>query len=135
SEEYYDVTGEERPGQERPSCPAEVSISPDKSTWKVIFDSGFWCGADGEPGRELRVNRTFVWDGETFCIPAVYLCREGLVLDLCKRVEPEQIDDCLHKWELSVEKGEPDNLAWEQQEQNNPMALHVRVEAVVNGNR
>lgn len=138
SEEYYDVTGEERPGQERPSCPAEVSISPDQSTWKVTFDGGFWCGADGEPGRELTVNRTFVWDGETFCIPAVYLCPEGLVLDICKRVEPERIDEFFHNWELSVENEKPGNPTWEQREQferDNPMALHVRVEAVANGNR
>ena len=58
------------------------------TTWRVCFDGSFW-GQKGRAGQELRVDRTTDWDGRMVCIPSVYLCGKGIVLDILTRAEPE----------------------------------------------
>ena len=56
--------------------------------WQVTFEGTFW-GAHGKPGKELRLGASFSWAGDEWLVPAAYVCREGIVLDLCKRVLPK----------------------------------------------
>ena len=67
--------------------------------WKVVYEAGFWPRR-GRGGKEIPVDRQFVWGGEIWHIPAIYLCREGLVIDFCIEVEPERIQSHIDKWDL-----------------------------------
>ncbi len=73
----------------------ESSLTIDSDSWKVYFDGGFF-GHTGRcrPGKEIRLDKKFRWADHDWCIPAVYRCSQGLVLDLCMRAEAEEID-CL----------------------------------------
>ncbi|MDE6896959.1 MAG: hypothetical protein K2P43_12395, partial [Lachnospiraceae bacterium] len=68
----------------------------------VYFEENYWgClrERDGEePGREIRLDAGFTWKGRPWQIPAVYVCRQGLVADFCGRIRPEEIQAFYEKW-------------------------------------
>ena len=83
-EEYYQLL---EPAREQPP------------EWKVVYQGGFWM-QKGRAGKEVAVDKQFAWGEETWHIPAVYLCREGFVIDFCIEVEPERIRQFIEKWDL-----------------------------------
>lgn len=42
-------------------------------------------------GQEVSLGKTFVWEGEEWQIPAVYLCGKGLVVDFLCKVSAEKV--------------------------------------------
>lgn len=84
SEEFYDND--------------EAAFAPDEP-WQVTFEGGFW-GAHGKPGKELRLGAPFSWAGDEWRVPAAYVCKEGIVLDIVKRVPVEQVSGFREKWNL-----------------------------------
>ena len=74
--------------------------------WKVCFGENFWGTQEGnDPGEELRVDREFEWHGYKWRIPAVYRCRQGLVVDCAMEVPQEELRAYMEKWGLT-EDGE-----------------------------
>ena len=116
--EYYKLT---EPVEEQPP------------EWKVVYEAGFWPRR-GRGGKELLVDRQFVWGGETWHIPAVYQCTDGLVIDYCVKIDPDRIRVYTYKWELtqnedrSVTEAERLGIISE-----NPMNIDYRTSALVNG--
>ena len=62
-----------------------------KTDWKVFYQ--------GDPrrhvhrdhrGKEFSLHREFTWGEETWFLPALYLCGQGIVLDMFLRAEPEK---------------------------------------------
>ena len=103
--------------------------------WKVVYGGGggFWT-RKGRAGKEVAVNKQFVWGGETWNIPAIYLCSEGLVIDCCVDIDTEQIRQFNEKWNLLNASG--NELTETQQEQllsESPMRVDFNAEADVNG--
>lgn len=67
--------------------------------WKVFFDSGFWPQEENqEAGQEIPVKQSVPWEKDTWWILSLYLCREGLVLDVCKEIQPSEIKAFRDKW-------------------------------------
>lgn len=68
--------------------------------WTVYFDGSFGQLHQGRdrPGKEVPVRARFTWDGHVWHVPAVYLCGQGMVVDLCMEVEPEAIRAFQEKW-------------------------------------
>lgn len=81
----------------------------------IRLGEGFW-GKD-KPLSEVRrlpADKEFTWAGYQWRIPAVYLCPEGIVMDLCRRILVEQFESFLDQWQERVEEG---NLSsWEEEE-------------------
>ena len=101
--------------------------------WKVTFDGSFWK-AKGDAGREIPVKKNFSWEGEFWYIPAVYLCREGLVMDLCKRADPEDITDYIQRWDLIHEQEHSySRQEQEQMERAHPLRTDILPKVTVNG--
>lgn len=74
--------------------------------WKVCFGKNFWgTQEENDPGEELRVDREFEWHGYKWRIPAVYRCRQGLVVDFAMEVPQEELRAYMEKWGLT-EDGE-----------------------------
>ena len=101
---------------------------------QVTFEGTFW-GAHGKPGKELKLDAAFSWAGDEWLVPAAYVCREGLVLDLCKRVPVERLFSFREKWELSPDN---DGSNWSDAKQicasaENPLEEDFRAELIVNG--
>ena len=110
-------------------CP----IRPGTPKWEVGFGTGFadYC-EKGKAGQELAVNKQFQWHGENWCIPAVYLCENGIVVDAYMEVPSQAIDRFLEKWSnrmteaMSIEEKMRCKL-------DDPLDLDVRGELNVNG--
>lgn len=56
-------------------------------------------GEGKRPLRRISVYETFVWKGFECQIAGAYVCGQGIVLDVCRQVEPENIWTFLDKWE------------------------------------
>jgi len=73
---------------------------PEPPPWKVCFKGNFWSSGKGEAGREIPIGKAFTWGGREFLVPAAYVCRQGLVLDLCVRAERDILRAFMEKWGL-----------------------------------
>lgn len=119
SEEYYEQDAEP---------------SAQDTPWKVTFEGTFW-GAHGKPGKELKLDAAFSWASDEWLVPAAYVCREGIVLDLCKRVPVEQVFGFREKWNLSKEN---DGSDWDEAQRlraiaESPFSERLGAELTVNG--
>lgn len=73
--------------------------------WKVYFEGNFWSRKEkGEPCKEIPVKKEFLWSGDRCCIPAIYACSQGLVVDICREIPTEKIGDFLKKWGMLREE-------------------------------
>ena len=101
--------------------------------WKVVYEAGFWPRR-GRGGKELFVDRQFVWGGETWHIPAVYQCAGGLVIDYCVKIDPDRMREYTDKWEPAQNEEcgltEAERLSIISE---NPMNIDFRTNALVNG--
>lgn len=119
SEEFYDD---------------DRSLSAPDAAWKVTFEGGF-RSAKGKGGRAVSLGKAFSWAGEEWLVPAAYLCREGIVLDIFKRVSAERLFAFRETWELSAEN---DGSDWNQARRmramaENPFEEQFGAELTVNG--
>lgn len=119
SEEFYD-NDENAFAQEEP--------------WQVTFEGNFW-GAHGKPGKELRLGASFSWAGDEWLVPAAYVCREGIVLDIARRVPVEKLFSFRETWGLSPEN---DGSDWDEvtcirARAESPFSERLGAELTVNG--
>ncbi len=101
--------------------------------WKVYYGNNFWGHERyARPGKETAVNREFLWDGEQFKILSLYECSEGLVVDLCKRIDSET----LHAFQKNWKEKDPEKLSDQELgflEAENPTSLHLVSELTADG--
>jgi hypothetical protein len=80
-------------------CP----VRPGAPRWDVGMNSAFGDYCDkNDAGTELNVNREFSWQGENWCIPAVYLCENGIVVDSYLKVTPGKLAQYQEKYHKNV---------------------------------
>lgn len=109
-------------------CP----IRPGTLRWEVGFSTDFadYC-EKGRAGKELAVNRGFLWHNENWCIPSVYLCDNGIVVDSYLEVPADQIDRFMKKWGSRS----TDSLSIEEKmrcELDNPLSIDAKGTLFVN---
>lgn len=118
-----------------PFCPDYyewVPVEPKKPVWRVYFGSAFWAQPSrsrSRAGRALSIRQSAHWEEDLVYIPALYRCAEGLVADLCIRVDPERIsrftDECRA---AESQDAEQQTLL----ESRNPLHFSFRVQAELN---
>lgn len=123
--EYYEVLPialQSREFQERPD-------------WKVYFDGGFSSRHRGhdKPGEEISLDTAFNWGGNAWCIPAVYSCGRGLVVDICEKIDPVILRMFMDKLQNS-EKTDRELNPYEQEclKPENPMDIDFSPRLTVN---
>lgn len=121
SEEYWEIHG-------------EADARPDR--WEVCFHGSFW-GHDGSavPGEEITLNKEFDWAGKHWRAPSLYLCPEGLVLDLCMGVERSEMIAFIEKWNAICEENDLREPSEQQMQTENPMNLGFSPVPTINGIR
>lgn len=77
---------------EDPECIASPS-EPEPEPWCVRFHGG-----RDKPGTELRLDRRFTWAGRECCVPAVYSCAKGLVMDVAMSAPVEEVLAFMARW-------------------------------------
>lgn len=103
----------------------------------VYFNENFWgCRkgrADRVPGKEIRTEKEFIWDGRMWRIPSFYVCEEGVVVDFCVRIPKEEIEAFLKKWRPKIEELTEEELPGVEQE--NPFSVDMPKEVRINGRK
>lgn len=96
---------------------------------RVWFGDNFWGHRPDRtrPGREVRLETAFSWNGRSVRVPAVYLCGRGIVADVCYAVPAAEVDDFLAR-ALALPPEEQERMAEE-----NPLRDDYRGELSVNG--
>lgn len=111
------------------------AAAPEESEWKVFFDGGYWSKhGKGHPGKEISLNKSFLWGEEVWHIPAVYSCSKGLVVDFCVEITPEREKAFLDKW-LPVCENDARLTREVQREldKENPLVVNFSPHLFVNG--
>lgn len=89
--------------------------------WPVTYRGSFW-GAEGQPGREISLNREFQWGNRRWHVPAIYDCEEGIVMDFAIPVPAEDIRRFMEKWyPILKDDPRPANAVRQQAEAENPL--------------
>ncbi len=115
----------------------EAAALPAKPEWKVYFSGSLWgqCEKGERAGQEVSLNEGFHWGRYDWLIPAAYRCGKGVVLDLCRRIAPEEILAFQQKWKLTPESVDTDFTPEQQMElqAENPLQMSVDLSLWING--
>ena len=92
--------------------------------YKVFYQGSLYghFGRD-RAGKEIEINKSFLWGGESWLVPSVYVCGKGLVADMFKKVSIESFREFIEKFGLD-ENSDCDGFSDEQQaeiEAENPL--------------
>ncbi len=122
TKEYYEMM-EEVASADAPWQPPE---------WKVTMDGDFFPER-GKSGREIPLNKSFAWGGETWHIPSAYLCSGGVVVDFFAEVDTEKFFAFRRNAETSFQNGRPTEEDEEQFLRMNPSSINFHPTIIVNG--
>ena len=110
---------------------------PDFSVWYVTSSGEFFPVSHRErPGVQLPFSGEFSFAGYRWLVPGVYSTAKALVVDLCREVPLQAIQDFIQKWNLTPENDDSDCFSKVQRmemEAENPQELEISPTAVVNG--
>lgn len=92
--------------------------------YKVFYQGSLYghFGRD-RAGKEIEINKSFLWGGESWLVPSVYFCGKGLVADMFKKVSVDSFREFIEKFGLD-ENSDCDGFSDEQQaeiEAENPL--------------
>lgn len=101
---------------------------------KVNYGGFFSTRQVAAARQKKELGGSFNWYGMGWKIPAAYLCEEGVVLDVCRFVPRERLEDYYKKWKPILEKeGELHPGNEEEMERENPFARNYSVSLEING--
>lgn len=104
--------------------------------YKVFYQGSLYghFGRD-RTGKEIEINKSFLWGGESRLVPSVYVCGKGLVADILKSVSVEDFRAFAEKFGLD-EADDPENFSPQrlaEAEAKNPLGGGIYVTAKING--
>jgi len=103
---------------------------------KVFFNQGYSGPARGQlPGEEVRVKQEIQWAGERWLVPSVYVCGQGLVVDLCRPVAWARMQAFIDRWDLLKKPDEVDFTLTERRQiaLEHPLQNRLQLKIQVNG--
>ena len=123
TDDYYDV-------DMNPAAP------PRENKWEVRFEGGYWASKNkSHPGEETSLDRSFVWGGKVWHVPAIYTCSKGFVVDFCIETDPEIVSAYYGKWMPICEYCEMISSDLQEQiEKENPLDCNFTPTLIINGN-
>lgn len=104
--------------------------------YKVFYQGSLYghFGRD-RAGKEIEINKNFLWGGENWLVPSVYICGKGLVADILKSVSVEDFRAFAEKFGLD-EADDPENFSPQRlakAEAENPLGGEIFITAKING--
>ena len=115
---------------------SRLRFGPDYEEWVPVEKPKPWAvyydGHTGRkrPGTEIPVGKAFSWGGYQWIVPAVYACADGLVVDFCRKISPEQVQSFHEKYDLDTNQTRERQ---EELERENPLNFEFTGTAVCNG--
>lgn len=103
--------------------------------YKVFYQGSLYghFGRD-RAGKEIEINKSFLWGGESWLVPSVYICGKRLVADILKSVSVEDFRAFAEKFGLD-EADDPENFSPQRlakAEAENPLGGGIYVTAKIN---
>ena len=130
-EEYYNLLAEETIVESDDQIAHEQAVSQ----WAVYFEGNFWTKEHTDmPCQEVAIEKHFHWAGREWYIPSLYICEQGLVVDMLMRVDVASMQRFLEKWHVTTKNEH--SFTPEQRRQmaaENPLAFHFRLMLHDNG--
>ena len=124
TEDFYDP-------DMNPNAPSEA--------WAVSYEGTIYNPINkGRAGTEIPVNREFQLAGRRFLVPAVYVCDQGMVVDLCMQVELGAYRQFMELWYTRFEGRDGEDLNRRERlllEWENPLCFDFEAQLRVNGER
>lgn len=119
--------------------PEEPKV-PTPPQWKVYFEGSFFeSKGHGRAGKEIRVDKRFNWGETVWCVPAVYSCSGGLVMDIFVEAEARTIQEFIDKWQLYDEfRANGISVTDEEREMiegEHPLNIDINSTVIVNGQK
>lgn len=102
---------------------------------KVYYDASLFGHGGAKrrhAGQPLALEARFDWGGGHFYVPAIYLCAQGIVLDLLERLDRTRIEAFYEKWRWAQDR-EPTRQEQLLLEYENPAQRHIRASLCING--
>lgn len=102
----------------------------------VWLEKDFFEKGKGAPCRKIVINKSFSWGNNSCFIPAVYYCREGIVVDQFFKIPTAKFQGFLDKWQITEDN--PDAFTQEQLrqiEKENPMNIEFSSFLTVDGKK
>lgn len=104
----------------------------------VIFGDNFWGSREAggkydHTGRKVPVEKAFFYGGRECRIPAVYLCPEGLVVDLCVKIPGDEVTAFFQKWTRDRRLSGLSEEELEIMEQESPFLLNFHLHGELDG--
>ncbi len=83
---------------------------------------------------EHRINKTVEWYDESWKLLSLYTCSKGLVLDYCKKIDPQELQEFMERFQSAGFDGDNfDDRLFERLQVDNPTAPHVHVKLMRQG--
>lgn len=119
SKDYYEITENE-------------TIPP--TEWNVFYGGNFWeHGNSKRAGKEITINKVFTWESETWHIPSIYSCSDGLVIDFCIQINPSSIQTFRDKWPDVMQSDEISDKLAKLMNSENPLSVNADFSIILNG--
>lgn len=102
---------------------------------EVYYGTNFWGHPKGaELMQKIELDKEFTWGDLAGFIPAVYVGKQGIAIDICVRIANEGVQAFWDKWQSSLEK----ELSDREQEalvRENPLTTDFNIGLSVNGRK
>ncbi|MDF2537476.1 MAG: hypothetical protein K0S76_497 [Herbinix sp.] len=101
---------------------------------KVYYSGNFWGGHKYEhAGKEIPIEKAFLWGGLQWRIPAIYFCSKGLVIDFCVEIPSERFEKFFEHWNQDKRMSGLSEEDRFQMQRENPFSIDPQVEAKLDG--
>lgn len=76
--------------------------------WSVYYNHFFLDENEQRltPGREIPLNKEFIWGNQKWKVLSVYICTEGIIMDLYREIDREKIQKFNAKWDYFIDHEE-----------------------------
>ena len=95
----------------------------------VYHDKNIWGKGTTETKlTAFPVNRSFLWEKQEILIPAVYVGKAGVALDVCAKIPTEDMVTFLKKWDFERRMSLKTQEDFDQIDADNPGSREIAVE-------
>lgn len=101
---------------------------------EVYFDDSISRNRrSGQPGKEIKLNKDFVWEGQKGSAASLYVFPEGMVMDICLSIPRDDAEQYFKKWNFERRTSYLTNEEMDELERENPFLERFKVKCKVNG--
>ncbi len=100
----------------------------------VYFNCNFYGHRPYErAGKPITLDKSFTWNGYLYLVPAIYIFKEGFVIDMCKRIPMVEAGKFFSEWSEERRTSQLTTEELERMEQETPFDFGFSTEFSIHG--